>query len=147
MPPATSWRTTATTHGRFRPISGIETSSTRCGTRNWPRTGSTTSGAEGGAMTETSDNVIPLPSSATPEPQPRRKKDRRAAARQAKLRSKNKSDRDASRSVSAPPAVVVDAPPIVPNAAIVTRHAPITHRVTHHGADVAAYIAAIALAV
>jgi hypothetical protein len=94
-------------------------------------------------MTDTTDNVIQLPPGVTAEAPPRRKKDTRTAARRAKYRSKNKGDRDAGRSQSPPPVLVADAPPIAPEAPLVSAPA---HLVTGHGPDALAYAAAIALA-
>ncbi len=102
-------------------------------------------------MTETTDNVIQLPPGVTAEVPPRRKKDTRAAARRAKYRGKNKGDRDASRSAR-PPGIVIDAPPIVPEAS------PVKRRATRNGSGamapvpatsgivVASYLAAFSLA-
>jgi hypothetical protein len=113
--------------------------------------------------TTTADNVHLFPGAGS-EPQRRsrrRRKDHRAAARKAKSRNKINVDRDTTAAKGAPPSPHIDAPPIAPDVTqaarngVTVRDAPPLSRhererapAQRHGRgiDMAAYVAAIALA-
>jgi hypothetical protein len=115
--------------------------------------------------TTTTDNVHVFPGAGSEQPRrsKRRGKDHRAAARKAKSRSKINADRDTTAAKDAPPSPHIDAPPLAPDVTQAARNGTTlpSHAAPHggtgagvhpvspergRGTDIAAYMAAIALA-